>query len=213
MYKLVCFDLDGSVVDLPGSSWELFHKYFHVPTSYHDKTISLYKEKKFSYKEWVDSDIKTWIRLGMKKEDFQKALVPIRLIPNANSTLATLKKRGYKLAIISGSLNIVVDVVFPDKPFDYVFVNKIFFDESGNISSWEHTIHDYEGKLEAVKMIATEANVTLGECVFVGDNINDITVLKSVGFGIAFNPKSDLVEKAAKVVIKEKDLSKILEYL
>jgi 3-deoxy-D-manno-octulosonate 8-phosphate phosphatase KdsC-like HAD superfamily phosphatase len=55
--------------------------------------------------------------------------------------------------------------------------------------------------------------VKLDQCVYVGDDVNDIPVFERVGLSIAFNATKQKVIEAAKVVVKGNDLRKILPFI
>ena len=62
-------------------------------------------------------------------------------------------------------------------------------------------------------LIAEREKISLKDCVFVGDYLNDVKVLQEAGLGIAFNCEHDQVKQAADVVIEKKDLREVLKYI
>ena len=70
-----------------------------------------------------------------------------------------------------------------------------------------------DGKALALKKIAERENISLSECVFVGDYLNDLKIIKEAGLGIAFNCNYEELKRAADVVIEKKDLREILRYI
>ena len=133
----------------------------------------------------------------------------------AIETLEELKRRGIKLAVISGSLNIMLEKFIPNYEdyFDYVFLSRIYFDENGQINKIEATEYDMDGKALALRKIAEREKIDLKECVFIGDYLNDMKIIQEAGLGIAFNCEHDELTKAADVVIEKKDLREILKYI
>ena len=133
----------------------------------------------------------------------------------ALDTLDELKKNGIKLAIISGSLSIILEKFIPDynEYFDDVYLSWIKFDENGSISEVKATEFDMEKKADALKQIAEREKISLKECVFVGDFLNDMKIIKEAGLGIAFNCEHDELKKAADVVIEKKDLREVLRHI
>jgi phosphoserine phosphatase len=216
-FKLICFDLDGTLVrDYNRHSyWGTIHREL-----LNDKDGKKNKERldkfmrgKFSYKEWVDMDLSMFKEAGIKKEDFVRVAMLHTLFPGVHETIQQLKERGLKLGIISGSLNILISTLFPENPFDDIFVNEVFFDEEGFISSWTDTVYDQGSKHLALKHICEREGIPLEQTIFVGDEENDIDILKEAGLGIAFNAKKQSVKDAADRVIEGDNLLEILEYL
>jgi len=214
-YKLACFDLDGTLVDGIRFSWQMFHNHFQTDSHKREDAMSKFFNKEISYVEWAEHDMKMWLEKNPKKEDFFEAMKNIRLMDGAMETLNELKKRGLKLALISGSINIVLEKVIPNYEdiFDDVFISRIFFGKNGYISGIQATEYDLEGKAIALKQIAEREKIPLDECVYVGDYLNDIKIMEQVGLGIAFNCEHEELKKVAKVVIEKKDLREILSYI
>ncbi len=214
-YKLVCFDVDGTLVDNVKFSWQVFHDYFQTNKNKREEVKNKFLNKEISYLEWAQHDINMWKEKNAKKVDFLKAIEPLRLMKGAMETLLELKKNGLKLAVISGSINIVLEKFIPNynEIFDDVFLSRIYFDEQGNIAKIEPTEFDMIRKAEALKNIADREKISLNECVFVGDYLNDRKVIQEAGLGIAFNCMHDKLKKVADVVIEKKDLREVLKYI
>lgn len=214
-YKLVCFDVDGTLIDNVKFSWQIFHDYFQADKHRREDAKNAFFSGKITYLQWAEHDINLWREKNAKKEDFLKAISHLKLMEGALETLHELKKRGFKLAIISGSLSIILEKFIPNynEFFDDVFLSRIYFDKEGKISKVEATEFDMDAKALALKKIAEREKISLKECVFVGDYLNDLKIIKEAGLGIAFNCNHDELMKAADVVIEKKDLREVLKFI
>jgi len=216
-YKLACFDVDGTLIDNITFSWQLFHDYFQTDKHRREDAKMKFYNRKISYKEWAEHDIGLWKEKNANKKDFFEAMEKggLKLMEGAMETLIELKKRKIKLAIISGSLNIMLEKFIPNynEIFDDVFLSRIYFDENGDIARIEATEYDMEGKALALRKIAEREKIKLEECVFVGDYLNDKKIMEEAGLAIAFNCRFDELKNAADVVIDKKDLREILRHL
>jgi phosphoserine phosphatase len=214
-YKLVCFDVDGTLVDNVKFSWQVFHDYFQTDKHKRDDARNRFMNGKMSYLEWAEHDINMWKEKNAKKDDFLKAMEDLKLMNGAMETLMELKKNKLKLAVISGSLNILLEKFIPnyEEIFDDVFLSRIYFDEKGNIVKIVPTEFDMIKKAEALRKIAERENISLKECVFIGDYLNDRRVIREAGLGIAFNCQHDELKQVADVVIEKKDLREVLKYI
>ena len=215
-YKLVAFDVDGTLVDELQYIWVLIHNEIGVDLGKVNEMTEKYYKKEISYKEWADHDIQLWVEKGVTKKELMDIINKLKLMNGAIETLEELKKKGYKLAVISGGLDIVLDYFIPDaeKIFDHILIDKLVFDEDGKLTGGlvPEEFDDIENKADILEKLAKKEGVSLDECVFVGDSDNDVEVMKAAGLAIGFNPTKK-IEKISDVVIKKKDLREILKYL
>ncbi|MDA1197252.1 MAG: HAD family phosphatase [Nanoarchaeota archaeon] len=218
-FKLVCFDVDGTLIDSVSNdfeySWELLHNHFTI-----DKDVCEAVKKKFfsgsiSYQEWADHDIGMWVSHGVTRQDFVSVCKKLKLMAGARETLMELKKAGCKLAIVSGSVDILLGTLMPDykEIFDDVFFSHLTFDANDKLTGAEVTQFDMIKKADALRLIAKREGISLSECVHIGDHHNDVEIAKIAGLGIAFNCKDDELREVADVEIKKKDLREVLELI
>ena len=111
--KAVCFDVDGTLLDGTESIWRSMHKHLKIDMSKVAKWHKDYLNGKITYYDWVMDNIDWWKKAGATKKDFLEVIKQLSIIPGARRTINLLKKKGMKLAIISGSLNLVVEHFFP----------------------------------------------------------------------------------------------------
>lgn len=214
-YKLVCFDVDGTLVDNVKFSWQVFHDYFETDKHRREDAKNAFFSGKITYKQWAEHDISLWKEGDAKKQDFFRAMKDLKLMNGAMETLKELKKNKIKLAIISGSLNIILERFIPnyEEFFDDVFLSRIYFGEDGSITKVDATEYDMDGKALALKKIADKEKIKLSECVFIGDYLNDLKIMQEAGLGIAFNCIHDELKQVAGVVIEKKDLREVLKHI
>jgi len=214
-YKLIAFDIDGTIIDNIASIWMKIHTHLEVDADKIKHHRKQFFDKKISYIDWVRLDVKLWKSLGKKKKDIMSAFHDIKLMKNTKPVLLELKKRGYILVVISGSFNFAIEKVLPDykKIFGKILINKLYFDKKGNISRLVPTMYDMEHKLTGLKKICKSYGIKLNETIFIGDNYNDVFIAEKAGLSIAFCPSSKELEKISSAVVKKKDVKEILKYI
>ena len=214
-YDLVAFDVDGTLVHHPEEKtiWEVLNRRFTGADDQNAVRWELYKQGRLSYAEWVALDVEGWQRAGATRETMIEGMEGLHLVAGARETLGTLKSAGMRLAVISGTLDLLLDAVFPDHPFDEVYTNRVAFDSEGRIASWQATPFDMDGKGVAFRAIAMREEIPLSRCAFVGDHANDLAAARLAGLAVAFNPKSAELEASSHAVVRSNDLRDILPHL
>ena len=205
-YPLVCFDLDGTLVDDTIYIWKTLHEMFDTDPEARRDAYHGYFSGRISYREWFEHDIKLLKAAGADRARIVEIIDSLRPMAGAHELLFSLKDAGHKLAVISGSLDIVVSHLFDESLFDHVLVNRLHFNVDGEISGGDHTPYDLDGKAEGLRALAKIEGLSTSRTVFIGDNENDIWVAKAAGLSIAFNCKSDALREVCDVEIREKNL-------
>ena len=213
-HDLVAFDVDGTLINSDDGRvvWQLLNERYD-PELGNAKRFRAYMRKEISYPEWVDLDVGAWVKADARREEMARLICRhLRLVPGAQETIQTLARRGYKLAVISGTIDLTLELLLPEHPFEEVFTNKIWFHDDGRIAGWEATPFDMDGKAEALISLARRLDIPLSRTVYVGDNFNDVQVMGAAGLAVAFEPKGPEVEQAADRVVQG-DLRGLLEIL
>lgn len=214
--QLVAFDVDGTLVEHDDSEviWQVLNRRFIGDSSINQGRYQAYLDGTLTYAQWVELDMSGWRDGGATRISIEAAIrEELRLVPFAEHVVHELARRGYVVAIVSGTLDIVLDVLFPDHPFAHVFTNRIRFDEAGGIEGWQATPFDMDGKAEALMLLSQQLSIPTECFAFVGDHLNDRSALALVGMPVAYDPKHDDVRNAARQVIDRGRLDTLLELL
>lgn len=203
MIKLIAFDFDNVLVD--GESLDEVAKLVDSE----DKIIELTR-KAMEGNISFETSLRERMNLlkGVSLGDIEKVTKKMPLMEGAEETILELKKRGYKLATITGNFEIITNRL-KDLDIDYIFCNQLH-DEDGKLTGEISGPLIVEGsKGEVLQELMDQEGLTAAECAAVGDGANDIPMLEKVGLSIAFNAKPALKE-VADVVVEGKDLREIL---
>jgi len=203
LIKLIAFDLDNVLID--GEAIDEIGKLMGVETK-----ISEITKKAMEGDLDFETSLKERVALlkGASVEDIKEVVSKIPLMKGAEETIAELKKRGYKIATITGSFEIMANRMKDDLGLDYAFSN-VLHEEDGKLTGEVSGPLVTGSKAEVLKEIMEMEKIKAEESAAVGDGANDVSMLEEAGLGIAFNAKPVLKEKAD-VVVEKRDLKELL---
>ena len=211
---MIAFDVDGTLLHHGEGLvvWEVLNRRFIGDSTINRERYAWFRSGQITYAEWVDLDIGGWRDAGATRDQIVEAMAELTLALGTQETLGELRRRGYGVVAVSGTLDITLDHCFPDHPFEEVFTNRIQFSDDGSIESWEATPFDGEGKVRALEKVADERGIALENIAFVGDAANDVPAARAVGFSVAFNSRCVELIDAADARIPGPDLRAILPH-
>jgi len=131
------------------------------------------------------------------------------LTEGAERLFRTLKKYGYKTAILSGGFNYFGNYLKAKLGIDYVFANELEVENGKLTGRHVGEIVDGAKKAEMLKLLAFKEDIHLEQVIAVGDGSNDLPMIQLAGLGIAFHAKPK-VKATAQHAISENGLDTIL---
>lgn len=146
---------------------------------------------------------------GMPESALAEVAATMQLTDGVERLMSTLKKLGYKTAILSGGFTYFGRVLQHRFGFDYVFANDLEIENGMLTGCLSGEIVDGERKASLLTEIATREGFLLEQTIAVGDGANDLPMLSIAGLGIAFRAKP-IVKESAKQSLNTLGLDGIL---
>ncbi len=208
-FELAVFDMDGVLVDVE-SSWVWVHDYFDVNN---DHSLELYLNGDIDDLEFIRRDIELWKSKDkdLTKDNIKSILSDVPVMDGYNKCLEHLKEKQYKTAIISGGLKPLAEQIGSEY-FDKIKANDLE-ERNGKLSGEGVLEVQLKDKGSAFKELLHDLNIKPEKCIAVGNSFIDSPMLDKAGLGIAFDPADSKVKKAADIIVEEKNLCKILDYI
>jgi len=194
--KVIIFDLDGTLID---SSPDLALAINHMLTSIGRDTFTLDE-----IHHWVGNGAQTLVKRALSGsaeissnieiKEFENALdiflefyaqnlaIKTLTYPHVLQTLSKLKEHGYKLAIVT------------NKPFDFVepILKALKLKEYFEFHLGGDSLKEKKPNPAPLLYVCDKLNVSIDECVMVGDSKNDILAaqactMQSIGLTYGYN--------------------------
>ena len=206
--KLICFDLNETLLN--HNSWKKLGISLGV-TEEEDRNLYLeYKRGALSYDEWNNKILECYLRHdNATREGITEILSRYEYNEGARESVDYLKSKGYKIVLISGSIDIMVSIIAHDLGIQYYKANNDFiFDGNNRLVAIHSGGDDVHAKLRHLESFCELLEVSLSECACIGDGDNDIELFKATGHGVTFRGK-DIEKDAWKIVDTLRDLKNI----
>ena len=149
---------------------------------------------------------------GLPETAVQSLVDRVPLTEGAERLTSTLRRLGYRMAILSGGFTFVGRELQRRLGIDYLYANELDIAEGVVTGEVRREIVDGARKAALLKEIAQAEGISMEQTIAVGDGANDLPMLSVAGLGIAFHAKP-LVRKSARQAISTMGLDGILYLL
>jgi phosphoserine phosphatase len=149
---------------------------------------------------------------GVPASALDEVYEAIELNPGARTMVRTLRRLGYRFAIVSGGFTQITDRLAADLGIHYARANELEIVDGVLTGNVVGPVVDRAGKAQALREFATELGLPLEATVAIGDGANDLDMLAAAGLGVAYNAKP-AVRSAAGTAINVPYLDTIMYLL
>lgn len=205
--KLAVFDFDSTLMD--GETLEFFAKEIGIG----EKVKAITDRAMRGELDFFESLTERVSYLkGLPVDKINEICKHLPLMNGAEKVVKGLKDNGYKVVCFSGGFKNATIPFCEKLGIDAEFSN-ILHSKDGVLTGLvggEMMFNDSKGQL--LKRLQKILGITEDDTLTVGDGANDLSMFKYAGKRVAFCAKPVLKEKA-NIIIEEKDLSKILQYI
>jgi len=113
----------------------------------------------------------------------------IHLNPGARTMVRTLRRLGYRFAIVSGGFSQITSRLAADLGIHYQRANELEIVDGLLTGDIVGDVVDRAGKARALREFAAELGIPESATVAIGDGANDLDMLSAAGLGVAYNAK------------------------
>lgn len=207
--KLICFDLDGTLT--PHSTWLAFNTRLGISKEDDTRLFNEYLKEKLEYKAWTAELVRLYKQnVPVTKEQLQAVADEIILRADAIDTIAAAKKKGYRVVVISGAVDVMAERVLARLGIDeYFAASKAIFNDKNELVGLEDMGDERPAKLKLFEELCKENHIDPTEAIMVGDGGNDLGIFK-VAKGILLGDNAELAPFAWKQIHTLSELENII---
>jgi phosphoserine phosphatase len=205
--KLAVFDFDSTLMD--GETIDFLAE----PLGLKDKVASITEMAMRGELDFFESLImRVKLLEGLEEKKVDEICHNLPYMPGAEETIKALKKDGVKVVVFSGGFRNATSYAREILGFDADFSNTLHSKNGiltglvGGEMMFSHSKGDMLRRIQQILGITPE------ETMAVGDGANDLSMFKYAKTRVAFCAK-EVLKKEANIIIEEKDLTKILEFI
>jgi phosphoserine phosphatase len=205
--KLAVFDFDSTLMD--GETIDFLAE----PLGLKEKVASITEMAMRGELDFFESLImRVKLLEGLEEKKVNEICHNLPLMPGAKEIVKELKTRGVKVICFSGGFrnatSYVRDLIGLDADFSNVLHSKegILTGLVGGEMMFSHSKGDMLVRIQNILGVGKD------ETMVVGDGANDLSMFKHAKIKVAFCAK-EVLKKEANIIIEEKNLTKILEFI
>ena len=126
---------------------------------------------------------------GVPESALEEVYEGLTFTPGARTMIRTLKRLGYRFALVSGGFTQIIERLADDLGIDYFAANELEIVDGALTGKVLGRVVDRAGKAASLREFAQRAGINVRNTVAIGDGANDLDMLAAAGLGIAFNAK------------------------
>ncbi len=133
---------------------------------------------------------------GLDESVIDQVYRDIVITPGARTMVRTLRRLGYRFAIVSGGFSQITDRLADDLGIHYARANELEIVDGRLTGQIVGDVVDRAGKAAALREFAEKVGVEEASVIAIGDGANDLDMLNAAGLGIAYNARPVVREAA-----------------
>jgi phosphoserine phosphatase SerB len=208
--KLIVFDVNKTLIR--DNSWQELNQAMGVEPEEDDMLMKWGKNGIITDQQGQEILCDIYNKRGQPTREAIESLVyKYTYFEGVKETIKELQSRGYEVALLSGSMDILVEHMAEELGVErYASNNTLEFNEQGVLKYIRTIMNDEDYKVVKLAEWCSELGIRSQEVAVVGDGASDRLLATAAGFVVAFNDDSAVAE-LADAALGEAEFPKLLD--
>lgn len=184
--QLICFDLNKTLIH--ENSWLDLNLAMGMTAEEDDVLFHLANDEIIDFAQWLQIATRIYQKRGNPtQENIEKVLFNYQYIDGAADAVKCLLDKGYKVALISGSFNLLVARIARELSIPlFGATYSLVFNQEGVLEEIVSMGDEEQAKLKILEDMCNRLGISITDCACVGDGDNDLAMFQKTGHGITF---------------------------
>jgi phosphoserine phosphatase len=205
--RLIVMDVDSTLIQ--GEVIEMLAAH-----AGHEDEVAAVTERAMRGEIDFEASLRARVKLlaGLDASVLDRVYDEIVMTPGARTMVRTLRRLGYRFAIVSGGFTHITDRLAEDLGIHYSRANELEIVDGRLTGEIVGDVVDRAAKAQALREFAEKVGVPEASVIAIGDGANDLDMLNAAGLGIAYNARP-IVQRAADTSVNVPYLDAIMYLL
>jgi phosphoserine phosphatase len=210
--RAIIFDVDQTLTE--EISWYKLTKLLGANPERHLEIFHKFQTGELTYPVAKKQLLDLWFATGNANVFKMRAIFKgFEFSPGTTEIIKYLQAKDYKLCLISGSLDLYIEIVAQRlKITDWFGATKVYFEAGGNLTDFDYKLSNGEEKVGYLKNFCKKYDLKPEECAAVGDGSSDMPLFAEVGLPILLPNKDTLAKHKLKITTHINDLLELKKY-
>ncbi len=182
--RLIVLDVDSTLIQGEVIEMLAAHAGF-------EEEVALVTEQAMAGEIDFEESLRARVRLlaGLDEKVLDEVYDQIVVTPGVRTMVRTLRRLGYRFAVVSGGFSQITERLAEDLGIHYSRANELEIIDGVITGQIVGDVVDRAGKATALREFAEKVGVGVEAVIAIGDGANDLDMLNAAGLGIAYNAR------------------------